>query len=72
MATVKVLDVRKMIVPTGPRLGQMDTVVTYQEDGGGIFLATAPKENPSDQEIVAAIKADQDQRHRLTGKSLTI
>ena len=72
MAQVKVLDVRKMIVPTGSRLGQMDTVVTYQEDSGGIFLAIVPKENPSDQEIVKAVKEDQDQRHRLIGKPLTI
>ena len=72
MAHVTIQDVRKMIVPGGPRLGQVDTLVTYQDEAGNYFLVTVPKENPSDQEVHKAIKDDMDQRHRLKGQKITL
>ena len=72
MPNVTIQDVRKMIVPGGARLGQVDTLVTYQDEAGNFFLVTIPKDNASDQEVQQAIKADLEQRHRLKGKSFSV
>ncbi|MGH7409848.1 MAG: hypothetical protein ACREJ6_02125 [Candidatus Methylomirabilis sp.] len=72
MSNVRIADVRKIVNPGGPRVGQIDTLVTYQTEDGNMFLITIPKAEPKDEEIQAGIKADLTQRSRLVGKTFSV
>lgn len=72
MASVRIIDVRKIVNPGGPRLGQIDTLVTYQSEDGNNFMVSVEKADPTDAEIQAAIKKDMESRSRLVGRTLTV
>lgn len=71
MALVTVRDVRKFPVTSGPRLGQLDTLVTYQTEGGQFFMVTVPKENPTEADVQKAIQEDMAARSKLVGRTFT-
>lgn len=69
---VKIIHSAKMPVTSGPRVGQLDSVISYQTADGSGGIVVIPKQNPTDQEIKDAIKKDLDERGALIGKTFTI
>lgn len=72
MASVSIIDVRKVPATEPGRVGQLDTLVTYKTEAGLFFIASVKKESPTDQEVTEAIRKDQETRSRLVGKTLAL
>lgn len=72
MARFKVVDVRKIPSALNNRIGKMDFLVTYQIDALRTSMVTISKDELTEQDIVAAVKADLEQIERYTGKEFEI
>lgn len=70
MAELKIREVRKVVVTSGARLGQMDTLVIYMADNSKLNMLTIPKPDPSPAEVEAAIKDDWKKISALVGKTI--
>lgn len=72
MANVTVTDVRKTLATSGPRIGQVETLVTYRAEDGQLFLTVIPKDAPTAQDIQAAIREDMKMRSEHLGKTFSV
>lgn len=72
MAQVKIIDRRKSIATGGPRVGQIETLITYTDEQQNPFLVIIPKEKVTDDEIKAAIREDMRERGDTVGKTFTV
>ncbi len=72
MANVKIIDSRQIVNPGGPRVGQVDTLVTFQDEAGDQRMVTIPKTDPSEEEVRAAIRKEMETRQKLIGRSITV
>lgn len=74
MPQVKIIESRKFPSQREGRVGRMDTLIVYTVDGqrDQTFAAIIHSDTPTDGEITAAIRTDQEQRKTQLGKTLTI
>ena len=70
--TVKLIDLRKFPVTSGPRMGQLDTIVTYQVDNDQMAMLILAKADPTEADIKTAISKDVEDRSKLIGKTFTL
>jgi len=69
---VKVLDVRRAPSLATGRIGQLDTLVTYQIDDGGAHSVSIPKDAPTAVEIEKAVKDDVASRSKFIGHTFEV
>lgn len=72
MAAVKIIDARQIVNPGGPRVGQVDTLVTFQDENGDQRMVTIPKPDPTEEEVRLAIRKEIESRSKLIGRSVTV
>lgn len=71
MAKFKVKDVRKVPSPDDNRVGRMDHLITYELDPFRVYMVRVPKEEVTEPDIVAAVKADLASIEQFIGKELS-
>ena len=69
---VEIIDVRPVPSTDPQRLGQMDTLVTYRVDQFRVYVVRIPKENPTEEEIKAAIKKQLETVLKWSGRRLRL
>ena len=74
MATIQIIEARKFPSRRLDRAGRMDTMIVYTVDNkrDQTHVAIINSDTPSDAEIQAQIRQDQQQRDTLKGKTLTV
>jgi hypothetical protein len=69
---VKIRKVTSMPSSDPARRGDVNTWIIYEVDGKRTETLTLPKDKPTEQEILAAIKAAEKNRTAITGKTFKI
>ena len=72
MPTFKVIDVRRIPTPDADRVGQMDTLVTYQLSPLQTYMVRIPNDKPDAAAIIEAVKKDLDDTQRFVGKEFEL
>lgn len=72
MGTATIIDVRKTVVTSGPRLGQLETLISYKDHNNNFFLLIVPSPDASEAVITDAIKKDIAARNAVVGKTITL
>jgi len=54
------------------RLGEMDTMVTYQVDPLHTYSVIIPESHPSEADIMAAVRADYAQRSKISNMEIPL
>ena len=67
-----ILSVRQFPATDLSRAGQTDTAVLYQVDGTRTGRVMIPKDTPTDNEILAAIRQREKAIHPMLGKSFPL
>lgn len=67
-----VVGVYKVPATSPSRLGEVDTMVFYRVGNSSIMQVKIPKQNPTSQEIQAAIKADWAANKDIVGSTVEL
>jgi len=54
------------------RLGEMDTLITYQVDPLHTYSVIIPESHPSEADIMAAVRADYAQRSKISNMEIPL
>jgi hypothetical protein len=68
---VSIVTTRTVLSPSGPRVGQKQTIIVFKTEAGQNMLATVDKDPVADADIQAAIKAELDKEAAHKGKTFT-
>jgi hypothetical protein len=72
MAEVKILNAVEIYSPEAARLGKKDVLVTYSVGGTRTYLITLPAEDITEDKIIAAIRAAEEARAKIIGKTFEV
>jgi len=70
--TAKIISVISIPSRDPERLGEMDTMITYQVDPLHTYSVIIPSAHPTESEIMAAVRADYAQRSKISNMEIPL
>jgi len=69
---VTIRDIREVPAREPERVGKIDMMVTYSFDAFRTYMTLIPKEEFTEEKLIEVIRAEEEERKKWIGKTITV